>query len=107
VSGYLMAFGVCVALARRRQEGGSWLVRVALARVGKWIVDRGVLPESAWRGLPDDLADAELAPLLGDMRAPNGRIRYLKPPIEMSETLAFWTRPPVRLGYHPPVWISA
>jgi crotonobetainyl-CoA:carnitine CoA-transferase CaiB-like acyl-CoA transferase len=43
VSGYLMAYGVCVALARRRQQGGSWLVRVGLARVGKFIVDRGVL----------------------------------------------------------------
>ena len=55
VSGYLMAFGAMVALARRAEEGGSWLVRVALARVGKWIVDRGTLPEERWRGLPDDL----------------------------------------------------
>jgi crotonobetainyl-CoA:carnitine CoA-transferase CaiB-like acyl-CoA transferase len=107
VSGYLMAFGVCVALARGRHEGGSWLVRVALARVGKWIVDRGVLPDSAWRGLPADLPEAELAPWLGEMRAPAGRIRYLKPALELSETPAFWSRPPVKLGYHPPVWISA
>ena len=28
VSGYLMALGAMVALARRAQEGGSWLVRV-------------------------------------------------------------------------------
>jgi hypothetical protein len=107
VSGYLMALGVCVALARRRRDGGSWLVRVALARVGKWIVDRGVLPESAWRGLPEDLPEAELAPLLGEMRAPGGRIRYLKPALELSETPAFWSRPPVKLGYHPPVWTSS
>ena len=47
VSGYLMAFGVCVALARRASIGGSWLVRVALARVGKWIVDLGLVPAYA------------------------------------------------------------
>ncbi|MDH4094957.1 MAG: CoA transferase, partial [Betaproteobacteria bacterium] len=41
VSGYLMALGAMVALARRAKEGGSWLVRVGLARTGKWIVDRG------------------------------------------------------------------
>src|SRR5262249_28124927 len=41
VSGYLMAYGALVALARRAREGGSWLVRVSLARTGKWIVDRG------------------------------------------------------------------
>jgi crotonobetainyl-CoA:carnitine CoA-transferase CaiB-like acyl-CoA transferase len=106
VSGYLMAFGVCVALARQRRDGGSWLVRVGLARVGKWIVDRGVVPEEAWRGLPEDLPEEELKPLFGEMRAPVGRIRYLKPVIQMSETLPFWTRPPVPLGYHPPVWTS-
>src|SRR5215467_11316603 len=38
-TGYLMAFGAMVALARRTQEGGSWLVRISLAQVGKWIVD--------------------------------------------------------------------
>jgi crotonobetainyl-CoA:carnitine CoA-transferase CaiB-like acyl-CoA transferase len=106
VSGYLMAFGVCVALERRRREGGSWLVRVALARVGKWIVDRGVLPESAWRGLPEDLSAAELDALIGQMRSPKARIHYLKPALEMSGTPPFWTRPPVPLGYHPPVWTS-
>ena len=106
VSGYLMAFGACVALARRRREGGSWLVRVALARVGKFIVDRGVVPESAWRGLPEDLPPEALEPLLAQMRAPGGRIRFLKPAVELSETPAFWSRPPVKLGYHPPVWTS-
>ena len=106
VAGYLMAFGVCVALARRRRQGGSWLVRVALARVGKFIVDQGVVPESAWRGLPDELPPEELEPLLGQMRSPDGRIRYLKPALELSQTPAFWSRPPVKLGYHPPVWTS-
>jgi crotonobetainyl-CoA:carnitine CoA-transferase CaiB-like acyl-CoA transferase len=37
-TGYLMAFGAMVALARRTREGGSWLVRISLAQVGKWIV---------------------------------------------------------------------
>src|SRR5262249_5217069 len=43
VSGYLMAFGAMVALERRAHEGGSWRVRVSLARTGRWIVDRGVV----------------------------------------------------------------
>jgi crotonobetainyl-CoA:carnitine CoA-transferase CaiB-like acyl-CoA transferase len=105
VSGYLMAFGVCVALARRASEGGSWLVRVALARVGKWIIDRGTAQR--YHGLPEDLAEAELAPLLAEMDAPDGRIRYLKPVLELSETPAYFARPPVPLGYHRPAWISS
>ena len=105
VSGYLMAFGVCVALERRARVGGSWLVRVALARVGKWIVDRGTVENYA--GLPDDLPEAELFPLLDEMDAPDGHIRYLKPVLGLSETPPFFDRPPVPLGYHPPAWTSS
>src|SRR6202023_2574200 len=45
-TGYLMAFGAMVALTRRAREGGSWLVRISLAQVGKWIVDLGEISES-------------------------------------------------------------
>jgi crotonobetainyl-CoA:carnitine CoA-transferase CaiB-like acyl-CoA transferase len=105
VSGYLMAFGVCVALGRRAREGGSWLVRVALARVGKWIVDRGTVQD--YQGLPEDLPEAELAPLFGEMDAPDGRVRYLKPVLELSATPPYFARPPVPLGYHRPAWTSS
>jgi len=103
VSGYLMAFGATLALARRAREGGSWLVRVALARVGKWIVDLGEL-RHPWAGLPEELPEAELAALMGEMDAPDGRIRFLKPVIQLSQTPAHWSRPPVPLGTHPPAW---
>jgi len=107
VTGYLMAFGVCVALGRRAREGGSWLVRIALARVGKWIVDRGTLPETAYRGLPSDLPEAELNALYAEMDAPDGSLRYLKPVLSLSETPPYFSRPPVPLGYHPPRWTSS
>ena len=103
-TGYLMAFGAAVALARRALEGGSWLVSVSLARVGKFIVDQGLVPESAWRGAPEDLPDAELARLTGEMDAPAGRIRYLKPVLGLPETPPHWSRPPVELGAHPAEW---
>src|SRR5436190_19025507 len=48
-TGYLMAFGAMIALSRRAREGGSWLVRISLAQVGKWIVDLGEVPEAAAR----------------------------------------------------------
>jgi crotonobetainyl-CoA:carnitine CoA-transferase CaiB-like acyl-CoA transferase len=104
VSGYLMAFGAMVALARRAAIGGSWFVRVGLARVGKWIVDRGVLPDDVWRAVPEDLPPEELAPLLGEMDAPDGRIRYLRPVVQLSETPPHWSRPPVPLGHHAAEW---
>ena len=71
-------------------------MRGALARVGKWIVDRGTVENYA--GVPDDLPEAELAPFLGEMDAPDGRIRYLKPVLGLSATRRSSTgRRPARL----------
>jgi hypothetical protein len=100
VSGYLMAFGAAVALERRAHEGGSWLVRVALARVGKWIDDLGRAPA----GGSDELAPEMLSNLLTETTAPDARITHLRPVLEMSATPPRWDRPPVPLGYHPPQW---
>ena len=50
LTGYLMAFGAMVALARRAREGGSWLVRISLAQIGRWLVDRGQVPEAELEG---------------------------------------------------------
>lgn len=106
VSGNLMAFGAMVALARRATIGGSWLVRVALATTGRWIVDRGTFSQDRLAGLPADLPEDEIASLCTEVDAPNGRIRYLAPIVRMSETPARWDRPPVPLGTHQAVWPS-
>ncbi|MGQ0652487.1 MAG: CoA transferase [Betaproteobacteria bacterium] len=104
VSGYLMAFGAMAALERRAREGGSWLVRVALARAGSWIVDRGTQPQSAWRAAPRDLPEAELAPLMQEADAAAGRIRHLGPVVRLEATPPRWSRPPVMPGAHPAAW---
>lgn len=104
VSGYLMACGAMIALERRATEGGSWLVQVALARVGRWIVDCGVLAEETYAGAPAELAEDELSRLLMDTVSPAGLVRHLRPVVQLSETPGGWSRPPVPLGYHPPVW---
>ena len=95
VSGYLMAFGAMVALARRAKEGGSWRVRVGLARTGKWIVDRGRVDASA-------ALEPEAKTV--DTRSPAGLITHLAPVVTLSETPPFWERPPVPLGYHTAEW---
>jgi crotonobetainyl-CoA:carnitine CoA-transferase CaiB-like acyl-CoA transferase len=100
VSGYLMAFGTLVALERRAREGSSWLVRVALARVGKWITDLGEVAAGGTDELPEDI----LNPLLVETQAPDGRITHLRPVLEMPATPPRWERPPAPLGYHPAQW---
>jgi len=96
-----MAYGATVALERRAREGGSWLVRVALARVGQWIVDLGTVDAS---GVAADVPADELARYSDEMDTPLGRIRYLRPVIQLSHTPGRWTRPPVPLGAHPAQW---
>jgi crotonobetainyl-CoA:carnitine CoA-transferase CaiB-like acyl-CoA transferase len=103
-TGYLMAFGAMVALERRAREGGSWLVRISLAQVGKWIVDLGEVPESAARDAPAEFTPAELERWSMVTETPSGRLRHLKPVVQMSETQPHWSRPSVPLGYNQPVW---
>jgi hypothetical protein len=98
VGGYLMAFGAMVALARRATEGGSWLVRVSLARTGKWIVDGGSVADFA--SVPVELPRDELSKLV----IQTGKFSHLRPVLELSETPPYWERPPAPLGSHPPAW---
>src|SRR5438309_7447020 len=58
LTGYLMAFGALVALARRAREGGSWLVRCSLAQAGRWLVGRGEVPEAQLNNIPAELTPA-------------------------------------------------
>lgn len=104
VGGNLLAYGAMVALARRATEGGSWLVRASLATAGRWIVDRGVLPRSAYADVPADLPADAIARLCTEVDMPLGRMRYLAPIVRMSETPTFWARPPVPLGHNPAAW---
>jgi crotonobetainyl-CoA:carnitine CoA-transferase CaiB-like acyl-CoA transferase len=105
-TGYLMAAGAMIALKRRAEEGGSWLVRISLAQVGKWIVDLGEIPAAALRDTPAEFSSEELDRWSMVSETPSGRLRHLKPVVQLSETPPYWARPSVPLGYHPPVWPS-
>ena len=103
-TGYLMAFGAMVALRWRALEGGSWLVRISLAQVGKWIVDLGEVPEGAARDAPAEFTPEELERWSMVSETPSGSLRHLRPVVELSETPPYWARPSVPLGYNKPEW---
>ena len=104
LTGYLMAFGAMVALARRVQEGGSWLVRASLAQTGRWLVDRGQVPEAELRDAAEEFTTEEIERWSTTTDVPGGRLRHLAPAVQLSETAPYWARPTVPLGYHDPVW---
>src|SRR5499427_2839563 len=104
LTGYLMAFGALVALARRAREGGSWLVRISLAQTGRWLVGRGEVPEAALKDAVQEFPQAAIDQWSIESETPAGRLRHLGPTVRLSETPPRWARPSVPLGYHEPVW---
>jgi crotonobetainyl-CoA:carnitine CoA-transferase CaiB-like acyl-CoA transferase len=104
LTGYLMAFGAMVALARRAREGGSWLVRISLAQTGRWLVNCGEVPEASLKNVAKEFPEAEIDRWSIESDAPAGRLRHLGPTVRLSETPPRWARPSVPLGYNEPVW---
>jgi len=104
LTGYLMAFGALVALARRAREGGSWLVRISLAQTGHWLVGRGQVPENELNDVPKEFTPEELERWSMSSDTPVGRLGHLGPVVRLSETPPRWSRPSVPLGYNDPVW---
>lgn len=100
-SGYLLALGTMRALARQSEEGGSWRVRVCLARTGNWLRSFG-------RQLPDlalvELTDSEVASMSELQPSGYGEMRALRHAAVLSETPARWYRPSVPLGTSPASW---
>lgn len=103
-TGYLGAYGVLLALARRAREGGSYHVRVSLCQSGMFIYRQGKTGQVT-EGL--GLSDAELRNLRIDSVTSAGPIRHLGPVLRLSETEPHWERPTPKLGGDQPVWLDA
>ena len=82
----------------------SWVVRISLAQVGKWLVDQGQIPESDLKNMPDEFTSEEVANWSTSSYTPMGLLGHLAPVLGLSETPTRWARPSVPLGYHDPVW---
>ena len=97
-TGYLAALGALVALLRRAQFGGSFWVRVSLARTAMWVRSLGVsasLPE------PAPLDDDELAAMRRRIETEWGPLEHLQPAVSVDGLSVGWRAPPVPLGTHP------
>jgi crotonobetainyl-CoA:carnitine CoA-transferase CaiB-like acyl-CoA transferase len=103
-TGYLGAYGILLALARRAVEGGSYHVRVSLCQSGMFIYRQGDLGDQE-PGM--DLSQVELDELLVESRPAYGTIRHLGPVVRMSETQPFWDKPSPVLGGDKPEWLES
>ncbi|HLF75888.1 MAG TPA: CoA transferase [Dehalococcoidia bacterium] len=104
-TGFLAAFGAMVALGRRAREGGSYLVRVSLAKTGRWITRHQHVSPEERASVPSELPRERLEELMISSETPFGRIRHLGPVAQMSETPARWQRPTVPPNHDRPEWL--
>jgi len=102
-TGYLGAYGVLLALARRATEGGSYHVRVSLCQSGMFIYRQG---DVGYQQPGLDLSPAELDALRIESHPASGKLRHLGPVLQMSETQPLWDKPTPVLGGDRPEWLD-
>jgi crotonobetainyl-CoA:carnitine CoA-transferase CaiB-like acyl-CoA transferase len=101
VTGYFMAFGAMMARARQAREGGSWHVQVSLARTGQWLWGLGRVSDGFAAA---DLKAEAVKLVLEEVPSGFGTLTAVKHSAILSKTPAFWARPAMPLGSHPPQW---
>jgi crotonobetainyl-CoA:carnitine CoA-transferase CaiB-like acyl-CoA transferase len=102
-TGYLAAYGILLALARRARVGGSYHVRVSLCQSGMFIYRQG---KTEYDDPDMNVSDAELAALRLDSEPGHGLLRHLGPVLHLSDTPPHWSRPTPVLGNDAPQWLE-
>ena len=100
-TGYFMAFGAMMAKARQSREGGSWHVRVSLAQTGRWLWNLGRVADGF---KTEDLKADAVRPFVEEVPSGFGPLQSVSHSAALSKTPAFWARPAMPLGSHPPEW---
>jgi crotonobetainyl-CoA:carnitine CoA-transferase CaiB-like acyl-CoA transferase len=96
ITAYLGTAGALTALLRRAREGGSYHVKVSLARTCMWVQDLGYLER---RGVVNSVPPATFK-----MDGPFGELEYLAPITRFSATPASWNTAPQPFGAARAAW---
>lgn len=103
-TGYLAALGTMVALKRRAENGGSYQVRVSLARTGMWYMAQPRIASAST--LPVDIPNREEVEIYTELSdSYEGTLRHIKPIIQLSETPAHWSLGSPAPGSAEPTWL--
>jgi len=99
-SGMLLAWGAQTALMRQQAQGGSWHVKVSLARTAAWLRGLGRVSD-ATQG-----PRAEFDALLQSFPSAWGEVHAVSHAAKLSRTPAAWTRAAVRPGTDRLDWMT-
>ena len=100
-SGYLMSFGAQAALLRQQRDGGTWHVRVSLARTAMWLRGLGRVAKGF------DAPAADFSGLMETQISGYGELTAMRHAAEFSHTPPRWVRPSMPPGTHALAWSSA
>lgn len=84
ISGFLLAFGINMALARRAREGGSFLVKTSLVQVADWLSSMGLQDVRSDTGDIPELIKAYTV----ETRTATGVVSHLRSPMIDSQGVA-------------------
>ncbi|MFB7599719.1 CoA transferase [Streptomyces sp. NPDC056160] len=101
-TGYLLAAAVLRALTEQSYEGGSRLVRTALARTAAWLTGSAG-PGTGGRSQPGAPYEGP-EPWLGETDSRIGRLRHALPPVGFAGGPTDWARPPGPWGTDEARW---
>ncbi|MGC4986233.1 CoA transferase [Streptomyces sp. DT193] len=98
-TGYLLAAAVLRSLTEQTRQGGTRLVRLALAQTAAWLVD-GLARRD------EEPADTSYEPAawLAETDSDLGRLRHARSPVSFAGGPAYWARPPGKWGTDPAEW---
>ena len=102
LTGYLASAGVMAALMRRAKEGGSYHVKLSLARTAMWVQDLGYVDEADYSAMP---RNDQYPPNLRTVQTVSGEIT------ELAAAVKFTNLPRIELdmaqpfGADPPCWL--
>jgi hypothetical protein len=91
-TGWLAAYGVLTALHRRATEGGSWHVKLSLARTGEWLHDLGRQPGG-------EVSTPDPAAWLTETDSDFGRLTHIRVPCASVDLTG-----PRKPGRDPATW---
>ena len=102
LTAHLASAGMMSALARRAREGGSYHVRVSLARSAMWVQELGLLPPEAYSQSPEK---DEYPARLRTFSSVYGPITELEPSIRSPQLPCTGTQLLSPFGADPALWL--
>ena len=114
-TGWLAAGAAIDGLRRQSEDGGSWRIRLALARTAAWFTDLGRLPaDTAISDLPKPkipMSEITMSEntrpedLMSELDRYAGKLRYIRIPGDLPGAPPGWRHGARQPGSDQPAWI--